>query len=127
MTLGDGNDGGDARFSGVSPASVLLIGLASLLAGIAAYTGVAALVSGSLSTRFHLGRSAPPMYPTPLHGTAAVFGGVSLIALAVSILSICATYPPLAARLPAWTRRFRWWLFATSMALYFAAMYVQRI
>jgi len=127
MTLSDGDDRSDARFSGVSPGSVFLIGSASLLAGIAAYTGVAALASGSLSTRFHLGRSAPPMYPAELHGTAAVFAGVSLIALAASILSICAAYPPLAARFPAWTRRFRWWLFATSMALYFVAMYAQRI
>ncbi len=110
-----------------NPLSLLLIGLASLLGGMAAYAGISALVSGSLSTRFHLGRSSPPMFPTVLHGIPAVLAGVSLIALAASIFSICATYPPMAARLPAWTRRFRWWLFAISMAFYFAAMHAQRI
>jgi hypothetical protein len=106
---------------------ILLVMLGSAVAVAAAYAGVAALLSGSLSTRFTLGRSGHPMFPTVLHGLPALLGGLSLVTLAVSIFSVCATYAPIAARLPAWTRRFRWWLFALSMCFYFAAKYVQRI
>ena len=104
-----------------SPLALLLIGLWTFVALGLACLGARALFTGCLYAPIRIGRGAQPMFPTPLHGYPAVVGGIALILLAASFLSICASAHGIAARLPRWTHRYKWWLFAAAMVFYLAA------
>src|SRR3954447_26106772 len=77
-----------------------------------AYVGSKAIVTRSLVSRIGLGQSGP-WFPKPLQGTPAVLAGLSLIAIAAAIISLCAAYGPARLRLPAWARFTPWLFFVT--------------
>jgi hypothetical protein len=81
-----------------------------------AYIGVSAIATRSLhsSIGFHVsGR----WFPGPLYGFSAALAGASFLCLAACLSTIIVSYPPLAARLPSWISRIRWWWFFIGWAL----------